>query len=129
MGSGCGGNLTCQVGSFAPFLGARGNTAGGIVAVFANSITVSAGGAVSASGLNGTRTAASGGYVLLRANTLSLGASLVQAIGGQGISSGNTGTFNNVAGDGYITLDYKTSLSGTTLPAAIATQKPGLVLP
>ncbi len=129
MGSGCGGNLTCQGGSFAPFIGARASASGGILAIFANSLTVSAGGAINASGVNGSRTAASGGYVLVRANTLSLGSNLVQAIGATGISSGNTGSFNNIAGEGYITLDYKTSLSGTTLPAALATQKPGLVLP
>jgi hypothetical protein len=129
MGSGSGGNLTCQVGSYAPYIGARSNGAGGIIAVFANSISVAAGGSINASGLNGSRTPASGGYVLLRANTLSLGASLVQAVGAEGISSGKTGTFTNLAGHGYVTLDYRTSLSGSTLPAALATQVPGLVLP
>ncbi len=67
--------------------------------------------------------------MLLRANSRALGSNLVKAIGAQGISSGVSGTFTDVAGGGYIAIDYKSSPTGTTPPAATAALKPGLVLP
>lgn len=127
MGSGSCGNLTCTGGGAGPSLsGAGGNNAGGIVFITASTLTVSATGRILADAQPlGRDGAPSAGSVMLRGDTLSLGTNRVTAAGVQAIS-GSPPTVNlvNRSSDGYVWLFFKTSLSGTTTPAAFTQQTP-----
>lgn len=122
LGSGSGGNLRCDAGSHAPLLGTTLGQAGGIVLVLADEITLTDTASISVTPTPRRELAFSGGYVLLRGQTLSLGDGRVTALGGVG-KNGNapTATFENHGGPGYIVLDAPT-VTGTTTPAATLLQ-------
>jgi hypothetical protein len=82
-------------------------------------VTVSAGGSVTANGYSFSRIASSGGYVLVRGDVVSLRTSLVTAQGG---TQTTTTGLTNVGGDGVIAVFYKTSVTGTSAPAAYTQQ-------
>jgi hypothetical protein len=88
--------------------------AGGIVALFVHQLDVT--GHIPASANQSSRdTSGSGGYVLIRGDTLNLGAGLVTASGGLG---GDSTTASTVASsDGYVVVEA-TTVTGTTNPAA-----------
>ncbi len=122
LGSGAGGNVTCRGGSFAPFLDPPATYAGGVVMIWSDTLTLGTAGRIDASGLDGTRTASSGGYVLLRGSTLSLGSARVLARGAAGEAINRSGTRTNRGGDGYVVVQYRDALTGTSTPAARATR-------
>jgi hypothetical protein len=124
LGSGPGGGLTCDADTHEPmlvplFLG----HAGGIVLVLADEVTLTQTGSISVSPPQSPRDIAfSGGYVLLRGQSLSLGTGQVTALGGVGKGvNGPTANLTNHAGNGYITLDAP-AVTGTTTPAATLLQ-------
>lgn len=124
LGSGPGGGVTCDADTHLPylvplFLG----HAGGIVLVLADEVTLTQTGSISVSPPQSPRDIAfSGGYVLLRGKSLSLGTGQVTALGGVGKGvNGPTLNITNHAGDGYITLDAP-AVTGTTTPAATLLQ-------
>ena len=122
LGSGPGGNLRCDVGSHAPLLGDTLGQAGGIVLVLADEITLTDTASISATPTQRRDLAFSGGYVLLRGQTLSLGDDRVTALGGVGKNANPpTAAFENHAGPGYVVLDAP-SVSGTTTPVATLLQ-------
>jgi len=120
LGSGCGGNVTCNTNEPLQLI-AVSPTAGGIIAIFGGSITVSGTGSIDSSAASSAipvaRTASAGGYVMLRGDTLDLGSALVLA---KGAATGPQGPGNiiNTGSDGWIALYYKTSIQGTTAPPA-----------
>ena len=105
------------------FLGTSGgnvlvNTgAGGIIIIFANTITVS--GTISSNGsdANGQIGGSSGGSIYLTANGVTIGSSLVLATGGTGISAYGGG---GAGGSGRIRVSAN-STSGTSSPSAYTT--------
>ena len=124
LGSGPGGGLTCDAADHQPllvplFLG----NAGGIVLVLADEVTLTQTGSISVSPPQAQRDIAySGGYVLIRGKSWSLGTAQVTALGGIGKGvNGPTLNVTNKAGDGYITLDAP-AVTGTTTPAATLLQ-------
>lgn len=124
LGSGPGGGLTCDADVHAPslvplFLG----HAGGIVLVLADEVTLTETGSISVSPPQSPRDIAfSGGYILLRGKSLSLGTGQVSALGGVGKGvNGPTLGVTNHAGNGYVTLDAP-AVTGTTTPAATLLQ-------
>jgi hypothetical protein len=124
LGSGPGGGLTCDADTHEPllvplFLG----NAGGIVLVLADELTLTPTGSISVSPPQSPRDIAfSGGYVMLRGKSLSLGTGQVTALGGVGKGvNGPTANVTNHAGDGYITLDAP-AVTGTTTPPATLLQ-------
>lgn len=124
LGSGPGGGLTCDASTHTPvlvplFLG----NAGGVVLVLADEVTLTQTGSITVSPPQAPRDIAySGGYILLRGQSLSLGAGQVTALGGVGKGvNGPTLNVTRKAGDGYVTLDAP-SVSGTTTPAATLLQ-------
>ncbi len=123
LGSGSGGNLTCDATVPALVLIPGFPSAGGIIFVRAGRLTM-AGGAISADGVHyDSRVTSSGGSVMLRGDTLDLDAGLVSALGGvaeplPGLSPGNT------ASPGYVSVFYQTSVSGATQPPAFEAQVP-----
>ena len=121
MGSGCGGNLTCNGVAHPPSLVPDGEQAGGIVVLLGGNVAVSASGAITANGQSiDDRTASSGGYVLVRGGVVSLGTSQVMTEGG--VTTRNDAGFANAASAGFIAVLYKTSVTGTTAPAAFTQQ-------
>ena len=100
-----------------------GGNGGGIIAIFADSITVS--GKILSNGANSVRAyntsggagGGAGGGVLLYGNNLTLGTALVTANGGTSTSGGSGGHGGN-GGGGRISVRYKTTGTGTTSPAA-----------
>jgi hypothetical protein len=115
LGSGASGNLTCENGFPGPALvDIDEPLAGGIVALFVHQLDVT--GHITASANQSSRdTSGSGGYVLIRGDTLNLGAGLVTASGGLG---GDSTTASTVASsDGYVVVGA-TTVTGTTNPAA-----------
>jgi hypothetical protein len=119
MGSGPGGNLTCGSIASARLVDEPGQ-GGGVVALFASHVTVSATGVVSASPPASERDSAyAGGYVLIRGDALALGAGRVTAQGSTAVAGSAPGAaFVNRAGDGYVVLDATGTIAGTTAPAA-----------
>ena len=120
MGSGAGGNLTCT-GAFSgvPRVVPVPSTAGGIVYVAANQLTVGPTGVITASaGTLGRSSAAAGGYVLLRGRQVDLGTLQVTADGSVATS---VLAFNNVSSPGYVAIHYVTGTTGTTSPPAATT--------
>jgi len=115
MGSGQSGSVNCYGGLTGPSLvPSVGPLAGGIVLLIANQLNVGSVGAITASANNASQdVSASGGYVFLRGNSLSLGTGRVTAVGG--VATGNGGTL--AAGDGYIVVSGPT-VTGTTRPTA-----------
>jgi hypothetical protein len=104
------------------FLGTSGgnvliNTgAGGIIIIFAETITVT--GTISSNGsnANGSIGGSSGGSIYLTANSATIGSSLVSANGGTGIITAGGG---GAGGDGRIRISAN-SPSGTSTPSAYA---------
>ncbi len=85
----------------------------------AETLTVAATGNITATAPPvGRSTSASGGYVLLRGESIDVGTGRVTALGGTGIG-GNASTFgqDNWSSDGYIVIQA-TTVTGSTLPAA-----------
>ncbi|HOX96669.1 MAG TPA: site-specific integrase [Candidatus Woesebacteria bacterium] len=126
FGSGGGAGGGFYTSTYPPKAGANG---GGIIAISANSITVS--GTISANGNNGTAGGSNqggggggaGGSVLLNAGTLTLGSNLVSATGGTG-GSATLGSGGN-GGNGRTAIYYTSSYTGSTSsPTATYTQQP-----
>jgi hypothetical protein len=115
LGSGGSGNLTCENGFPGPALVEINEPlAGGVVALFVHQLDVT--GRITASANQSSRdTSGSGGYVLIRGDTLNLGAGLVTATGGRGADSSTASTV--ASSDGYIVVEA-TTVTGTTNPAA-----------
>jgi hypothetical protein len=121
MGSGGGGNLTCEVGFAGPALIEDSRVSGGgIIAVFGGNITVSATGVIDAAPADGTERRPPAGYVLLRGDVIDFSAGKVQAKAVAG--SAVTGTYTNVGSEGRIAILFKTSVAGTADPVASAQQ-------
>lgn len=103
----------------------NGGDGGGIIYIAGATVTIT--GAVTSNGENGATGGGgrgggggAGGSVLIKAQTATLGSSLITASAGSG-GSGSEG--NGVAGGvGRIHLDYLTSYTGTTSPALDVTQ-------
>ena len=112
LGSGASGNMSCDTNVISVHLSPDTSMlAGGIVVIYAHTLTVNASGSITASANAAPRSiSASGGYILLQGGTLSLGTDQVTAIGGTVAGS------SVKSGDGYIVV--KGSVTGTTLPAA-----------
>jgi hypothetical protein len=103
-----------------------GSRAGGIVFVRAGLLTVGASGSIKAGGSNqDCRTANTGGSIMLRGETLDLGSQLVSAAGAvtEKLVAGCVSAPATIAASpGYISVFFKTSLTGTTDPAAFSLQ-------
>lgn len=117
-GSGAGGSSN---------VGAGGN-GGGIIFLSGTTITIT--GSVVSRGSDGVAAgngggAGAGGSVLLKAQTATLGSSLIVATGGTGGAGGETTGGNG--GTGRIHLDYYTSYTGTTSPTLNVLQDSNLV--
>jgi hypothetical protein len=118
MGSGAGGNLSCSGAvSGTIYQPDTAKLAGGIIVIYAHSLTVDGTGSVTASAnsaasQNDRSVSASGGYILIQGTTLTLGTDQVTAIGG----SWAQGATTIHSGDGYIVV--KGAVTGTTSPAA-----------
>jgi hypothetical protein len=107
-------------------IGYAGGIGGGIVYIAGATITVA--GAIAATGNNGTNAttdngggggAGAGGAILLKAQTATLGSSLITASGGTGGTAGSNHGGNRQGGNGSIGrihLDYYDSFTGTTSP-------------
>jgi hypothetical protein len=123
MGSGSGGNITCSdevaVGPILVDLGF--SPSGGIIWLHAAALNVGAAGQISASGDRTDRTTGSGGSIMLRGVDLALGSGQVVAAGGVTSNGANPPV---AASPGYITVFFKSSLSGTTDPPAFSAQVP-----
>jgi hypothetical protein len=120
LGSGASGNLTCENGFPGPALKVVHQLlAGGVVAIFTDSLEVLPAGTITASALPSSRdVSAAGGYVFLSGRVLDLGTDLVTALGGIGIASATTLAGHTAASsDGYVVLQGA-SVTGTTSPAA-----------
>jgi hypothetical protein len=117
MGSGSSGNLTCANGFPGPALvDVNERLAGGIIAIFASTLEVQAGGSITATAAPSSRNvSASGGYVFLMGTTLTLGDGLVTAAGGVAIAQDGAAPVKS--SDGYVVVKAAT-VSGTTTPAA-----------
>jgi hypothetical protein len=122
MGSGPGGNLTCSPENTTayPRLIDEPGQAGGIVALFVDTLTVGTAGAITASPPEQSRDIAfAGGYVLIRGGKLDVGTGRVTAKGSKPKpGSASTAALVNKAGDGYVVLDATGTITGTTDPAA-----------
>jgi len=121
MGSGGCGNITCDGSQHAPLLVPlpSSNFAGGVIAVFADQLEVTASGSITASAIHESHdVSASGGYVLLRGSTINVGDRRVTAIGGISLSE-NGPAIGEMAksSDGYIVVQAK-NITGTTSPKA-----------
>ena len=115
-GGGAGGNGCNTDAGCSGFGGLPGGAGGGIVAVYANTIniagTITANGiAAGANSTGGGGGAGAGGSVKLLGASLSIGTNFVTASGGAANGGG-------AGGNGRIALDYNTTLSGSTTPAA-----------
>src|SRR3990167_5246033 len=111
--------------------GGEGGTGAGIVFIIGTTVTVV--GAITSNGSNGQVGGSfvgpggggSGGSILIKAQTATLGSALITATGGLGATGGGG---NGGAGSvGRIHLDYYTSYTGTTSPTLNATQDNSLV--
>ncbi|RMH36581.1 MAG: hypothetical protein D6689_22315 [Deltaproteobacteria bacterium] len=120
MGSGSGGNLTCDTTVTTPILVEAAPPAAGIVALFGGDITVGATGSITASARDASRdTAASGGYVYLVGDDIALGDGRVTAKGA--VAHGGalaTAGMDIPASDGYVAIVAYGALSGTSDPPA-----------
>jgi len=112
---------------------AAGGAGGGII--FINGATLTITGSVTSNGANGAATGGiakgasgggAGGSILLKAQTATLGSSLITANGGAGGTDAN-GTAG-AGGDGRIALDYSSSYTGTTTPTVNTTQDSSLAV-
>ncbi len=114
-----------------------GGNGGGIILIFADSINVA--GNITANGGRGGNSYPSpgsgggggaGGSILIRARTATLGSGLITATGGAA-GWGSNDTYNGgdggAGGDGRIRIEYGTSLSGSTNPAASTYQDTALI--
>lgn len=120
MGSGSGGNLTCDLAVSAVRYIDGFSPGGGIVLLLAGELSLGAAGGISARPPDPSRdTAPSGGYVFIRGHDLDVGDLRVDALGatGHGGSSSTFG-FTNQAGPGYVVLEASGTITGTTAPAA-----------
>lgn len=108
-----------------------GGTGGGILCLFAPTITVTGSivslGSAGAAGNTGSKTGGgggAGGSILLKTQVGTLGSGLVSALGGAGANSpGWASTANGgTGGNGSININYLTSYTGTTTPTLNAIQ-------
>jgi hypothetical protein len=119
MGSGSGGNLTCQANFVGPVLVDIPAPGAGIVLLLANTLTVGAGGSISATPTDSSRdVSCSGGTVLIRGGSFDLGSARVTALGS--VARGNNATLglSNQSSPGYVILDATGAITGTSDPAA-----------
>lgn len=122
FGSGGGGANDWE---YAP-LGGSGGNGGGFL--YPSASTIINNGGITADGAPGQAGASSGGIqadgggggaagtILLKAQTATLGASLITATGGAAGAGGFAGGYGGVGGNGYIVLNYYLSYTGTTSP-------------
>ena len=132
FGGGGGGGVYLNTGGTGT--GGNGGNGGGAVFITATTLTVT--GSITSNGANGqnaTGTAANsgggagaGGSILLKAQTATIGSSLITANGGTG-GTGNNANPGGNGGNGRVHLDYYTSYTGTTSPTLDATQDNTLV--
>jgi hypothetical protein len=120
MGSGPGGNLTCEFTVTEPILIDIGQHAGGIVLLIGGDMTVTTSGRITASALTAGRDiAASGGYVLLQGRDLDVGDELVTSLGALALGgAATTAGLSLPASPGYVVLSATGTVTGTTAPAA-----------
>ena len=118
MGPGGGGGIEYNAYGSA----SSGKSGGGMVLVLANSLTVT--GSIASNGTNanpgtgdvgGQGGAGAGGSVYLYGNTLSIGSNLVTATGGP--AWGGSGFSTGAGGNGFIRIDYFSSLTGSSNPS------------
>jgi len=114
--------------------GTVGQNGGGII--FISGVTLIITGSILSNGNNaiaasneGAGGAGAGGSILLKAQVATLGAALISAIGGIGANGANPSYdgSSGAGGLGRIVLDYLTSFTGTTSPAANTIQDNTLV--
>jgi hypothetical protein len=113
--------------------GGTGGTGGGYVFVAASTVTITGG--VTSAGTAGSAAASSlggggggaGGSVLIKAQTATLGSSLITAAAGTGGAGGGGGEAGGDGSVGRIHLDYYTSYTGTTTPTLDVTLDNSLV--
>jgi hypothetical protein len=118
MGSGAGGNLTCNGGIVVPEYFDIAQDAGGIVLLLTGDLTIATSGAISATGVAAGRDiAASGGTVYLRARNATLGDNRITALGAVAMG-GSPSTFGLTipASPGYVVLSATGTVTGTTAP-------------
>ncbi|HTQ06796.1 MAG TPA: hypothetical protein VMI54_23225 [Polyangiaceae bacterium] len=121
LGSGAAGNITCSDVDTGPGLKAvNAGVAGGIVFLLVDTLTVEPAGGISATPIDASRdVSASGGYIFIRGNDLSVGDQRVTAMGGVAHSgSSPTAGQSNQSSPGYIVLQSGNAVEGTTNPAA-----------
>jgi hypothetical protein len=119
LGSGAGGNLTCDNAVSTAHLISLSAPAGGIIMLLADRLEVGPSGAITAAARAVLRDLApSGGTVLIRGVDLSIGTERVRASGAfaPGASAATLGHTNR-SSDGYVLLDASGTLSGTSTPA------------
>lgn len=107
-------------GANASSAGANGTAGGGIIGIFAGTITTTSGtitaGSVDAPAVNPPVGGGAGGSILLSGNTVTMGAGKVKAIGGLGSATGGGVIYpGGNGGDGRIAVYYG-SRTGTTSP-------------
>lgn len=107
--------------------GSPGGAGGGIIYINAASLTVT--GSIVSNGANGIQDrasggAGSGGAIRLSAGTLSLGSSLVSAVGGTSSSDPYCPVTSGVGGNGRIAIYSGGTTTGTTNPTANSAQLP-----
>jgi len=111
---------------------AIGGDGGGIISIFGVTITMGAGGSITANGTAGSTSPSdgnqngggggAGGSILFKCQTSTFGTLLVTATGGAGGASIGVGGAGGAGGDGRIHADYYTSVTGTTNPTLDSTQ-------
>jgi len=130
---GSGGGAGASSNGGASRYGGAGGTGGGIVLIQGSTITLGASSSINANGGNGGNGynesyrggdggGASGGSIKLVGDTLTLQTTKVTATGGASGASSNSYD-GGVGGVGRIRIEYLTSLSGTTSPAASSSQE------
>lgn len=107
--------------------GGKGGNGGGIIYIYAKTLTVT--GVISSNGqsgegggnnIGGSGGGGAGGSVKLIVDTATLGTSLVRAL--EGKNGGGT-MYGGDGGEGRIRIEYVTSITGTTSPAASTEKK------
>jgi hypothetical protein len=116
IGSGASGSLTCENNFVGPALAAGQQPAAGIVLLLTHQLTVGTTGSISATATEAQRdVSASGGTILIRGASLSLGTGRVTALGA--VAHG-FGGLTNQSSPGYVILETGGKVEGTTDPAA-----------
>ncbi len=121
MGSGGAGNLTCAHGVSSPALRPSSHAAGGIVVLLADTLVVAETGSISSTAPQAGRDlSASGGYVLLRGDNLTLGTDRVTAMGGIGMSGSPPTAGQEIpSSPGFVVIQSNGTVTGTANPPAV----------